>query len=737
GTSFLGDNRAFYDRIPVEAIEKINVYNMKSEFSERTGKDDGQRDMVLDLKIKKSFLDKFYGDVTAAYQTLKNYEGNVEMNRLSKRDPFMLFVTANSLNNHYRRTVNSFTGTGGNSPGEEQYGSVGYQHKWTRREGKQWLRSDWAIGGGLAHDDEWENTRQDTESFLSNGTTNYRATSRYKNKHELGPHIQGNYRHAINAKNTVKFDAEFEYAEIRGHNDYHSANFDGIPKNVWSHHVTDYFDDTAAQEGLYLRQQVTSASTGHHMKLDATGSWTRYVKKGSLIAWAHVKYTDDLENWNKKQIDEKFSRYSYSQGWESQSSRTPESRLEAAVSARVNKWVRENVLLDVCYMFQRNSDHLERDYFRYDILSAGNSYDERYTRNDHQVRAASTINIAKLQLMPEIVMDAIQESDDYLRGELDTVAVRHALTWKPKLYAKWIVSASASLEMSYELKTEQPRLVETIRYRDDTNRYSVMVGNPDLREIHTNSLRMMCNLINNKRQRIMNFTLSYWCHDRDKVSAWIWDPQTYVNTVRPEMVRGSDGGNLAWNYDQGLGKEFWLRSKMNVKYGRYYGYLTRTSMDAPGILNRQHNLSLSENLNLSYDHRWLKCSLFSQVKMVKLNYSKETWNNETQWQEQIGANLKVEWKKLTVATNVTEYIRHGHRIESMNTHYMKWDASASLRIMNGKARLKLELDDILNQLDTYYVTSDATSNVYKLNEFRHHFVNLSFTYHLDAKQKKK
>ena len=33
GTSFLGDNRAFYDRIPVEAIEKINVYNKASEFS--------------------------------------------------------------------------------------------------------------------------------------------------------------------------------------------------------------------------------------------------------------------------------------------------------------------------------------------------------------------------------------------------------------------------------------------------------------------------------------------------------------------------------------------------------------------------------------------------------------------------------------------------------------------------------------------------------------------------------
>lgn len=290
--------------------------------------------------------------------------------------------------------------------------------------------------------------------------------------------------------------------------------------------------------------------------------------------------------------------------------------------------------------------------------------------------------------------------------------------------------------MSYELKTEQPRLIETVRYRDDTNLYSVMIGNPDLCETHANKLWMKCNFVNGGRQRIMNLTLELFCRDRDKTSARIWNPRTYVTTVRQEMVRGRDEGKFGWNYDQGLGKEFWLRSKLNVKYGRYYGYLTRTDISEPGTLNRQHNFSLSEDMNLSYDHRWLKCSLFAKVDMVRLNYSHDVYNNVTQWQENIGMDFKVEWKRLTVTTKLAEYIRHGYRIESMNTHYMRWDASATLKIMKGKAYLKLELDDILNQLDTYYVQYSADQNVYYMHDSRHHFANISFTYHFDAKQQK-
>ena len=65
-------------QLPAEAVQDIKAYNKQSELSERTGKDDGKEDMVLDLSIKPGFLDRWYGDVKAGYQTKKYYDGELK-----------------------------------------------------------------------------------------------------------------------------------------------------------------------------------------------------------------------------------------------------------------------------------------------------------------------------------------------------------------------------------------------------------------------------------------------------------------------------------------------------------------------------------------------------------------------------------------------------------------------------------------------------------------------------------
>ena len=56
GESMLGGDQLM-SQLPAEAVQDIKAYNKASEFSERTGRDDGTQDMVLDLTIKPGFLD--------------------------------------------------------------------------------------------------------------------------------------------------------------------------------------------------------------------------------------------------------------------------------------------------------------------------------------------------------------------------------------------------------------------------------------------------------------------------------------------------------------------------------------------------------------------------------------------------------------------------------------------------------------------------------------------------------
>ena len=68
GESLFGGND-LVSQLPAEAVKDIKAYNKASKFSERTGRDDGTEDMVLDLTIKPGFLDRWYGDVTVGGQT--------------------------------------------------------------------------------------------------------------------------------------------------------------------------------------------------------------------------------------------------------------------------------------------------------------------------------------------------------------------------------------------------------------------------------------------------------------------------------------------------------------------------------------------------------------------------------------------------------------------------------------------------------------------------------------------
>ena len=121
--------------------------------------------------------------------------------------------------------------------------------------------------------------------------------------------------------------------------------------------------------------------------------------------------------------------------------------------------------------------------------------------------------------------------------------------------------------------------------------------------------------------------------------------------------------------------------------------------------------------------------------MNQLRFSKSPQQNTTLWNERVGANITLEWKTLTFASSLTEYIRHGYLISSMNDNYLLWDASVTWKLLKNKARLKLEASDILNQLDTFYAQQGAYQNIYSWRDQMHHFVNISFTYHFDAKKK--
>ncbi len=264
GESFLGGD-ALVTQLPAEAVETIKAYNKQSEFSERTGRDDGKQDMVLDLTIKPRFLDRWYGDVKAGYQTTKYYDGELLMNHLSKTDPVMVFANANNVDKHWRRNMNGSTANMSNGFGKEHGASAGYQHNWQRKAGTHDLKNYYSITGGVAHDDDQRNDHQETENYFP-GTTATRSTSEsYKRGHKLEPRVKADLHWARDTLNTFTLSASAEHTS--SHSD--------------SRQSTDQQEALAAANDPYvatLSQLTTSHTDGHQTTMNSRAGWERYVK---------------------------------------------------------------------------------------------------------------------------------------------------------------------------------------------------------------------------------------------------------------------------------------------------------------------------------------------------------------------------------------------------------------------------------------------------------------------------
>ena len=742
GESLFGGD-GIVSQLPAEAVESIKAYNKASKFSERTGKDDGGEDMVLDLTIKPGFLDRWYGDATAEYQTPKHYEADLSMNRLSKTDPAMFFVNANSVDKQKHRTMNGGWGSWGNGYGQGQSAAGGYQHSWNREEGKQKLSNHYSVSGGLSHFDRWGSTRSETENFLEEADVKRTSTEAYNRDHNLNPYLNTYFIWDPDTLNTFHFEANADFSRKRsnGHTD-------------------------TEQEGL-LRQLTRRNGEGHEARFSSEGTWYHFMKgDAELGASYNISYTDsEDEQRTEREIRSDGPSRSFTQY-----SRTPSTAFSLSAEGHYKQWLAKRWLLGTTYEFSykrnRSHQHFETD----GTADAANSYRDHNNLLSHGLNLSSTVDLSPVKIMPSLKVYWQREHQDYQRGQLDTTATRRRLLLTPSVRMTWKMTKTIGLELNYSHITTQPSLISTLAYRDQTDPLYITEGNPRLRDTHTHNARLNFNTVLARQQLSLSFSADYKQSDRETCTALTYQPTTGIYTSRPENVRGTQAWTFRLNYDQGLGEIVRLQNDLSLTTEQSYALLTQILASTPAVpflqlpfygspplasdgsvfatslpldgggggssaLNRRRQLRLTERLTISADWSWLKLSAFGELSPNRLRFSVSEEQNTTLWQNRFGLRGEATWRQFVFETSLTEQMYSGYTIASMNRNLLVWDASATWKLLKNKARIKLELNDILNAKDGKYISQSAYQQTITRRDFRHHYISLSFTYHLDAKAK--
>ena len=722
GESMMGGDDLI-KQLPAEAVENIKAYNKASEFSERTKKDDGTQDMVLDLTIKPGFLDRWYGDVMAGYQTPEYYESQLSMNRLSKTDPVMVFADANNVDKRHRRYMNGGMSTWSNGFGKEDGVSAGYQHKWQRKEGTQEMKSHYSLSGGVAHDDQRNTNGSMTDNFFPNTAATHIDTESYHRRHQMHPTFNADMRWAIDSLNTVSLNATVD------HNNHSSHSRETTEQTEATSPSVPYI--------AILSQHTASRNEGHNTRLGSKAGWEHYIKDGSLGASFGLNYSDDKdESWTNRTVTS--YQQSIASSVLSQYATTPSTTFSIDAEAHHARWLTKKWMMQAQYSFRYNRNRSDCDFLTDGEADAANSYRNRYSNHSHSIRLAQTINLTPVQLMPTVNADWRRESLDYQRGALDTATVRHAFIVTPSLRATWKVTKTIGFELNYNYYTYKPDLLQTIGYRDLTNPLFITEGNPNLKDRHMHDASLNYNMVLARSQTSISATVGHQYSDREHQTALSYNPSTAVYTSRTENVRGTRSWSFRLNVDQALGEQFRLENDLRLGTSRQYGYLTQVVADLPSIgesINRLSTFNSKDRLKISYDHNWLKASVFANIKADRLRYSASPEQNTTQWNNDFGLEAEATWGNFVFASSLGEYTSRGYTAQSMNRDRLLWDGSVTWKILKNKARLKFEFQDILNNMDGLWCQQLAYQRTTSWTDIRHHYVGISFTYHLDAKKK--
>ena len=99
GKEFFGnDPKIASKNLPADAIDKVQIFDKKSEMAEFTGIDDGERSKTINLELKEDKKQGYFGNVSGGYGTDDRFEGKANINRFNSKTQLSFIGSANNIN---------------------------------------------------------------------------------------------------------------------------------------------------------------------------------------------------------------------------------------------------------------------------------------------------------------------------------------------------------------------------------------------------------------------------------------------------------------------------------------------------------------------------------------------------------------------------------------------------------------------------------------------------------------
>jgi len=504
GEEFFGDDPTLVTRnLRADMVDKVQVYDKKSEQAAFTGVDDGNREKVVNVKLKSDKKNGYFGKLEAGVATDKYFQAKALFNRFTDKQKFSFYAIWGN---------DGLTGLGWQDNGKYASSTVDLSDPGIvihLDNGDEFDNSNGTYNGkgkplakteGVHYDNKWDNNKQALNldykigSLVIDGTNSQfsnnslpsgvqKSLSDQSFHHDLFRHkLSGKYSIAIDSSSMLKIGIEGFLKQVKTGDNFTSSTYDekGLLLNDLSRSlINDGTQKNLISNILYTKKLK---KIGRTYSIYVGETITNNNSSGLLIS--PINFYDDQGDVDSSQNIDQQNRYKL-QSSTTSSNITYTEPLGKMISMSLN------------YAFVYSNNISDREVRKssidgvYDMLDT--LYTNDYTLKQYSNQAGAIFSVNNNRLHFNFGAKVGNAKLKQYNNFDNTNFTRTFVNWNPQLTGQLKITGQSSIRFMYMGTTVLPTVSQLQPVQINLDPLNITKGNPYLKTAFNNRVSFIYN----------------------------------------------------------------------------------------------------------------------------------------------------------------------------------------------------------------------------------------------------
>jgi hypothetical protein len=722
GEEFFGDDPAVVSQnLRADVVDKVQVFDKKSEQAEFTGVDDGQKTKTINLELKDDKKKGYFGKLEAGSDFNQYRNGKAMINSFKNKQKIAAYLTHNNTsfeglswreNRNFGSTSNDnmqISDDGdimmwnegddfnrGEGLPQSTTGGITYMNKWNKDKN--------SINTSLQYNNQDVNGRNGsiTKTILPD-TTFSNTTSEVFTSFRSRQKLNARYEWQIDSSSTLVVKANGALFQGKKQNTYTGKSISEENKiiNATERTLSNETQNRDFSSELNWRKKLKKKGR----TISITGNLSNNLKTGDGFLLANNDFFDKTGNQIQQQdIDQK---------------KENDERLQSIQTNFVyTEPITKKIFLELTYKNTFNRNNAERNTFE-KPTGNGNTYNSLidslsnhflFRTTDHAGGFSFRFTEKKYSFSIGTAVGSTQFKLDELRkNQQRSVSYINLL---PRASIKFNPKKQKSFTLSYNGNTQNPTLLQINPIIDNTDPLNITIGNQNLKQAFRHNLTL--NISDYKIIKSKNFYL--W-------SNFFFVKNAITNANRIDSlgrrinqsinVNGNYNGTVWAMYGFEIGKGYNLNFNTESNISRFVNFVN-------GIQNVSNNYKVGLGVGINkWSDKWINFGFNADASR---NFARSSINKEAVtrfWSFNSSPNVELNFKKQKLYASFNGDFTVYERTEAFRNQQNIFIVNGSVRRVFTKTdafELKLSVNDLFNQ--NRGIQRNITSNFISENTFQ-------------------